>query len=51
MVPLSGPLPLVLELDLSSLMTLTAQGMRQTWVIALTEELVSTTVIEMKMQE
>ena len=42
---------LVLELDLSSWMILTAEEMRQHLMIALTVELVTTTVIMVKMQE
>ena len=42
---------LVLELELSFWMMLTAEGMRQTLMNALTMELVSTTVVIVKMQE
>ena len=42
---------LVLELDLSSWIMWAAEGMRQASVVALTEELVSMTVIMVKMLE
>ena len=42
---------LVLELDLSHWMMWAVEEMRQTSLIVLTEELVITTVVMMKMQE
>ena len=42
---------MVLELDLSSWIMWAAEGMRQASVVAFTEELVSMTVIMVKMQE
>ena len=42
---------LVLELDLSHWMMWAVEEMRQTSLIALTVELVTTTVVMMKMQE
>ena len=42
---------MVLELDLSSWIMWAAEGMRQALMIALTEELVSMTVIMVKMLE